>query len=584
MRKTKIVCTVGPASESPEVLERIIRAGCDVVRFNFSHGSHEEHARRVRAVRAAATRAGRDVALLLDTKGPEIRTGEVEGGAVELVEGSTFTLTPRPRLGDARGVTISYPHLAKDIAVGQTILLDDGLIALTVEAIDGDEIVCRVQNGGILKNRKGVNVPGAKLNLPAVDEKDIADIRFAIEHNFDFIAASFVRSPEDVHDVRRVLEAHGAAIDIIAKIENAEGVENAEAILAVADGLMVARGDLGVEIPPEDVPHVQKRLIALASRAGKPVITATQMLDSMQVRPRPTRAEASDVANAILDGTDAVMLSGETAAGRYPIEAVETMVKIAERADREQIARAGENGEPLPLETSITDVISRAVREAARRLGAAAIITPTESGSTARMVAKYRPTQPIIAVTPHTRVARKLKLVWGVYPLIGADHSSTDEMMKQAISRALEAGYIRHGELVVITAGVPLREPGTTNLMKIHVVGDIVAKGQGIGQGVATGRAYVYDGKREAARKPFVPGDILIAASTDETMMEMIRQAKAIVTESGGLTSHAAIVGLSLGIPVVVGAQGATRRIPDGEEITVDARHGHVYIGQAHVL
>ncbi|MBE3562895.1 MAG: pyruvate kinase [Hydrogenibacillus schlegelii] len=580
MRKTKIVCTIGPASESPDIAFRLLQAGCDVVRFNFSHGSHAEHARRVAVVREAARRLGREVAFLLDTKGPEVRTGEVEGGAVRLEEGARFVLTPRPRVGDAGGVSVSYPHLARDVRPGQTILIDDGLIALVVEGIDGDDVVCRVQNGGVLKNRKGVNVPGVRLDLPAVDAKDEADIRFAIEHAFDFIAASFVRTPDDVHAVRRVLEEAGAGLSIIAKIENAEGVENAEAILAASDGLMIARGDLGVEIPPEDVPHVQKRLIALANRAGKPVITATQMLDSMQERPRPTRAEASDVANAILDGTDAVMLSGETAAGRYPVEAVETMVKIAVRAEREL---AGRPIGALGPEPSTTDVIGRAAREAAERLGAAAIIAPTESGFTARMIAKYRPVQPIVAVTPHRSVLRKLRLVWGVYPLLGASLQNTDEMMKDAIARALDAGYVRRGDLVVLTAGVPLGESGTTNLMKIHVIGDILARGQGIGGGVATGRAYVI-GRGGAPKRPFADGDILVTVETDETLVPLMARAGAIVTEVGGLTSHAAIVGLELGRPAVVGAEGVTESVADGSIITVDARHGHVYLGRANVL
>lgn len=582
MRRTKIVCTIGPASESLEVLTSLLEAGCDVVRLNFSHGTHEEHAERIKRIREVEKRTGKSVAIMLDTKGPEIRTGELHGGQIELIQGTTVVLTPDGVDGDATRISVSYPSLARDVQIGQVILLDDGLIALKVEAIQGDDVFCRVQNGGVLKNKKGVNIPGVSLNLPAVTEKDIADIHFAVDHDLDWIAASFVRKADDIFAIRRILEERGKDIGLIAKIENAEGVEHAEEILAVADGLMVARGDLGVEIPAEDVPLIQKRLIHMANLAGKPVITATQMLDSMQSRPRPTRAEASDVANAIFDGTDAVMLSGETAAGLYPVEAVQTMARIAERTEEAIKDRLGERLRQANGTISVTDIISRSACTAASTLGAAAIVTPTESGHTARMVAKYRPYVPIIAVTPHDRVARRLKLVYGVIPLIGATQSATDEMMAQAIDLAVEHKLVQRGDLVIITAGVPLREPGTTNLMKVHVIGEIVAKGQGIGDAIRTGRVCIYRSPED--RSAMQDGDILIAVQTDRDMVDLISRAGAIITEEAGLTSHAAVIGITLNIPVIVGVEGATKKFQTGMEITVDARHGHIYMGQARVL
>lgn len=582
MRRTKIVCTIGPASESMEMLTALIEAGCDVVRLNFSHGTHEEHAERIRRIRQVERNIGKTVAIMLDTKGPEIRTGDVEGGQIELLQGQAVTLTSEPIVGTAERISVSYKHLSRDVKVGQTILLDDGLIALKVEAIQGEDVVCRVQNGGLLKNKKGVNIPGVALDLPAVTEKDIADIHFAMDHHLDWIAASFVRKADDIFAIRRILEERGQEIGLIAKIENAEGVQHAEEILSVADGLMVARGDLGVEIPAEDVPLIQKRLIQMANLAGKPVITATQMLDSMQSRPRPTRAEASDVANAIFDGTDAVMLSGETAAGRYPLESVQTMARIAERTEEALKDSLGERLRHTNGTVSVTDIISRSACTAASTLGATAIVTPTESGHTARMVAKYRPSVPIIAVTPHDRVARRLKLVYGVTPLLGSTQSATDEMLVEAIDLALQQKLVRRGDLVIITAGVPLREPGTTNLMKVHVIGEVVAKGQGIGEAIRTGRVFVYRSPED--RSVMQDGDILIAHSTDRDMVDLISRAGAVVTEEAGLTSHAAVIGISLDIPVIVGVERATEKFQTGMEITVDARHGHIYMGQARVL
>lgn len=583
MRKTKIVCTIGPASEDRETLKRLIQAGMNVARLNFSHGDHAEHLTRIERIREVEAELGSRVALLLDTRGPEIRTGELAVDEVELTAGADFTLTTDTIEGDVSRVSVSYPGLVDDVAAGSIILVDDGLISLEVKEVAGSEIHCTVLNGGPLKSRKGVNVPGVSVNLPGITEKDAADIRFGIEQGIDFIAASFVRKPEDVLEIRKILEEVGADIDIIAKIENQEGVDNLKGILEVSDGLMVARGDLGVEIPAEEVPIVQKEMIRLCNRLGKPVITATQMLDSMQRNPRPTRAEASDVANAIFDGTDAIMLSGETASGRYPVEAVQTMDRIAFRAEnslkytdifRERIEET---------DVSIPDSISQAVVHTTWTLKSSAIITSTESGRTARMVSKYRPQAPIVAVTTHDKVLRKLCLVWGVYPILGRPVTTTDEMLQSAIAASLESGVVRHGDSVVITAGVPVGQSGTTNIMKVHVIGDVLAKGQGVGKKVVTGEVVVGTSPEELEAK-MTDGAILVTRSTDKDMMDVFERASAVIVEEGGLTSHAAVVGLSLGIPVVVGVEGATDVLQDGIEVTVDAERGHIYSGRANVL
>lgn len=583
LRKAKIVCTIGPASESVDMLKKMIESGMNVARLNFSHGSHEEHAARIVNIRQACKETGKQVAILLDTKGPEIRTMDLTTDYVELVENNIITLTTEEVPGTVERVSITYKELPQDVEIGSTILIDDGLIGLTVEKIEGTEIICRIKNGGILKNKKGVNVPGVKIKLPGITEKDAADIEFGIRQNVDFIAASFVRKAADILEIREILERHNAKIDIIAKIENEEGVDNVDEILAVADGLMVARGDLGVEIPVEEVPMVQKQLIEKCNLLGKPVITATQMLDSMQRNPRPTRAEASDVANAIFDGTDAIMLSGETAAGKYPIESVETMNRIAVRAEQELNYREILNAQALRHQISITDAISQAVANSALDLDAAAILTATESGHTARMVAKYRPKAPIVAVTPHESVLRRLSLVNGVYPLIGQVAETTDEMLEISVRESLNAGFVRHGDLVVITAGVPVRETGTTNLMKIHVIGDIIAKGQGIGRKVVTGKVVIARSASEALEK-MEEGAVLVTYGTDSDTIESFKRAGAVITEEGGLTSHAAIVGLNLNVPVIVGVEGATTRLKEGMIVTVDSERGHIYTGATRVL
>jgi pyruvate kinase len=584
MRKTKIVCTIGPASESREKLSELIDAGMNVARLNFSHGDYEEHGARIKTIREAAAEAGKTIALLLDTKGPEIRTQTLEGGEAELTKGSTLRVSMKEVTGNKDVISVTYPDLINDVEPGAKLLLDDGLIELLVTDKADGELITEVLNNGTLKNKKGVNVPNVSVNLPGITEKDANDIVFGIEQDVDFIAASFVRRASDVLEIRELLENHGAEhIQIIPKIENQEGVDNIEEILQVSDGLMVARGDLGVEIPAEEVPLVQKDLIKRCNRLGKPVITATQMLDSMQRNPRPTRAEASDVANAILDGTDAIMLSGETAAGSYPTESVQTMQSIALRAEtamkhKDVLRRISEENEH-----TITEAISQSVTHTAMNLKASAILTATQSGHTARMISKYRPESVIIAVTSNARVSRSLSLVWGVHAQIGNDVSSTDEMLQLSVDEALKSGYVKNGDLVVITAGVPVGERGTTNLLKVHVIGEVIAQGQGIGRKVVKGNVVVADSSKEALEKT-KQGDILVTNNTDRDMIDAFEKAGAVVTEQGGLTSHAAVVGLNLGIPVVVGVEDARSKFTDGEEVTVDGTQGKIYKGSASIL
>ncbi|MED3570831.1 pyruvate kinase [Cytobacillus praedii] len=586
MRKTKIVCTIGPASESVEKLVQLIEAGMNVARLNFSHGNFEEHGMRIQNIREAARRTGKTIAILLDTKGPEIRTHNMKNDAIELVAGNEIIVSMNEVEGTTEKFSVTYPGLIDDIHTGSKILLDDGLIGLEVIKVDQEakEIYTKILNTGTLKNKKGVNVPGVSVNLPGITEKDAKDILFGIEQEIDFIAASFVRRASDVLEIRQLLEENNAAhINIIPKIENQEGVDKIEEILEISDGLMVARGDLGVEIPAEEVPLVQKELIKKCNAQGKPVITATQMLDSMQRNPRPTRAEASDVANAIFDGTDAIMLSGETAAGTYPVEAVQTMHNIASRAETALAHKEILSNRSKDNEHNITDAIGQSVAHTALNLDVDAIITPTESGHTARMISKYRPKAPIVAVTSNDFVSRRLALAWGVYPCIGKKAVTTDDMLDTAVEESLNSGIVSSGDLVVITAGVPVGEAGTTNLMKIHVIGDILAKAQGIGRKSAFGRVVIARNAAEALEK-VTEGSILVTIGSDRDMVPAIEKCSALITEEGGLTSHAAVVGLSVGIPVIVGVENATALLKDGQEITVDSNRGVIYNGHASVL
>lgn len=471
MRKSKIVCTIGPASESLENIKKLILAGMNVARLNFSHGDFEEHGNRIKTIRQASKELGKTVAILLDTKGPEIRTGKLEVEPIELVQDEYLTLTTEEILGDQNRISITYSDLPNDVQVGSTILIDDGLIGLTVVDIQGTEIKTRIVNGGTIKSKKGVNVPGVAISLPGITEKDTNDIIFGIGQDIDFIAASFVRKASDVLEIRALLEKHNAShIQIISKIENQQGVDNLDEILAVSDGLMVARGDLGVEIPAEDVPLAQKLMIEKCNIAGKPVITATQMLDSMQRNPRPTRAEASDVANAIFDGTDAIMLSGETAAGKYPVESVLTMSRIAEKAESALSHREIFMKQQIAQETTVTEAISQSVAISALDLNAKAIISSTVTGHTARVVSKYRPKSQIIAVTTQERTMRQLALVWGVTPVFGKEATSTDELLQTALQGGKASGLVKPGDLVVITAGIPLGRSGSTNLVKVDTI------------------------------------------------------------------------------------------------------------------
>ncbi|MEB3100537.1 pyruvate kinase [Ferviditalea candida] len=580
MRKTKIVCTIGPASESPEMLFRLLEAGMNVARLNFSHGDHQDHGVRIRNIKQAARDANRNVGILLDTKGPEIRLGMLKQEPIELVQGETLILTTDEILGDAGKISVTYPNLPKDVRIGSTILIDDGLIGLQVENVRGREIECRIINGGQIKSRKGVNVPGVKISLPGITEKDRDDIIFGIGEGIDFIAASFVRKAADVLEIRELLESRGAShIQIISKIENQEGVDNLVEILEVSDGLMVARGDLGVEIPAEEVPLVQKMMIEKCNLAGKPVITATQMLDSMQRNPRPTRAEASDVANAIFDGTDAIMLSGETAAGKYPVESVQTMARIAERAESALEYRELLVKQSMAQQTTVTEAISQAVANSALDLNAKAIITATESGFTARMVSKYRPKAPIIAVTTKEHVIRRLSLVWGVTPVMGRDAGTTDEMFEMSVKTAVQMGLVYPGELVVITAGVPIGRSGTTNLIKVHQIGEMIAKGQGIGTHSVTGRVVIARTGEEALAK-VNKDSILVTAATNKEFIPAFQKAAAVITETGGITSHAAIVGLNVGIPVIVGVENAMEILREYDEVSVYPEVGVIYSGK----
>lgn len=585
MKKTKIVCTIGPASESKEMFTELVKAGLNVARLNFSHGDYTEHGARIDTIKAVREELGLPIAILLDTKGPEIRTGKFGVEVVNLVEGQTFTLTSLDYLGDQDKCQVSYKELPQDVVPGDKILIDDGLIGLEVVSTDGIEIITKVLNGGPVKNNKGVNVPGVKIQLPALTPKDINDIKFGIEQGIDFIAASFIRKASDVLEIRKVLEENnGHDIHIISKIENQEGMDNLEEILAVSDGLMVARGDLGVEIPTEQVPLAQKLMIKLCNKAGKPVITATQMLDSMQKNPRPTRAETTDVANAIFDGTDAIMLSGETAAGKYPLESVRTMAVIAEAAEKALDYDALiKNMTKSDIDDSVTYAVSHATCTTANDLEASAIITATASGFTSRKVSKFKPKCPVIAATPFERVRRKLALFWGVESVKVEDAKSTDEVFEYALEASVQAGLIRRGDLVVITAGVPVGVAGATNLMKVHLVGELMIKGTGVGGGSVSGRVCVAKSAAEAA-KSFQKGDILVTNATDKDMISFIEESAAVVVEEGGYTSHAAIVGLSLKKTTIVGADNATRMLKTGDIVTVDATKGIVYAGKSRLL
>ncbi|ALM57300.1 MULTISPECIES: pyruvate kinase [Staphylococcus] len=586
MRKTKIVCTIGPASESEEMLEKLMKAGMNVARLNFSHGDHAEHKARIDSIRKVSKKLGKTVAILLDTKGPEIRTHSMKDGGIELERDTEVIVSMTEVEGTPEKFSVTYDNLINDVEEGSYILLDDGLIELQVKRIDKDngEVVCDVLNTGELKNKKGVNLPGVKVSLPGITDKDAEDINFGISEGVDFIAASFVRRPSDVLDIRKLLEAQkNTTISIIPKIENQEGIDNIKDILEVSDGLMVARGDMGVEIPPESVPMVQKDLIRQCNKLGKPVITATQMLDSMQRNPRATRAEASDVANAIYDGTDAVMLSGETAAGLYPEEAVKTMRNIAVSAEGAQDYKKLLSDRTKLVETSLVNAIGVSVAHTALNLNVKAIVAATESGSTARTISKYRPQSDIIAVTPNPETARQCALVWGIHPVIKEGRKTTDALLNNAVATAVETEKVQNGDLIIITAGVPTGEKGTTNMMKLHLVGDELAKGQGIGRNSVVGQTLVVNNANELEGKD-LSETIIVTSSVDETLVPYIENAIGLITEENGITSPSAIIGLEKGIPTVVGVENATKEIQNDVLVTIDANQGKIFEGYANVL
>ncbi len=585
MRKTKIICTLGPSTDKDGVLRELVANGMNVARFNFSHGSHEEHKGRLDNLKAIRAELGKPVAALLDTKGPEIRLKEFKNGVEMLEAGQTFTLTTREVEGTKEICSITYKDLPQDVHEGGTIMLDDGLIKLRITNVTDTDIICEVLNSGKIKTKKGVNVPGVHLSMPYLSQRDRDDIIFGVQQGFDFIAASFVRTAQDVYDIRNLLNEYDSNIRIIAKIENREGVNNIDSILAAADAVMVARGDLGVEIDFTELPGIQKSVIDRSFSFGKPIVTATQMLDSMMVNPRPTRAEISDVANAIYDGTSAIMLSGETAAGAYPVEALKTMSAIAERTENEVHYRDNRLVDASNGQISVSDATAHAACLTAKDVNASAIVTVSESGNTARLLSKYRPAQPIIACVMNEQVQRQLAISWGITPLMMALAHSTDELIEMSTNLAKENGYLHDGELAVVTAGVPVGVSGTTNMIKIHMIGNCLATGVGIGPegsalANATGKACVCHNLDELRAK-FKPGMVLVVSSTSNEMLSYVRDAAAIVVEEPGLNSHAAIAGKALLKPTIVGAAGATSHIRDGLMVAVDCAHGSVQRLQA---
>ena len=583
MPKTKIVATLGPASEDRKTIRQLIEAGMDVARLNFSHGTHDEHKKKMENVKELEKEVGKPVGIMLDTKGPEIRIGELENGEVELTKGNKVILTPKNIKGDSSRISTNYRDLSDYVKPGSIVLLDDGLIELKVLQINGKEIECTVMTSGNLTEKKSLNLPGVSVELPGLTEKDKEDIKFGIKNGIHFIAASFVRNAENVIEIRQLLEEEWAdGIKIIAKIESEEAVRNVDEIIEVSDGIMIARGDLGVETPPEKVPVIQKMIIEKCNEAAIPVITATQMLNSMIHNPRPTRAESSDVANAIYDGTDATMLSGESAIGSYPVKAVEMMDQIACEVENSPSYKKSINEYRKNQLETVTEAISYTSYRTATDLGAEAIITATGSGYTARMVSKYRPLIPVIAVTPNEMVQHTLSLTWGISPLLVGQSTSTDEMVDNSVNAALESGLVQDGALVTITAGVPVGIPGTTNLIRVQVVGDPLIEGQGVGKGIVSGKVVFAKTADEAIEK-IKEDDILVTRMTNEQFLPAMEKAAAVITAEGGITSHSAVVGLKLGMPVVSNSGQVFKLLKEDELVTVDGVRGLVYRGKANI-
>ena len=576
MRKTKIICTLGPATDDESILRQLILKGLNVARLNMSHGTHEDAKKRADMVKKLRTELNMPIALLLDTKGPEVRTKDFKGGKAVLKKDDFFTLTTEDILGDENGCSVTFKDLPKDVKRGTKILIDDGLIAMEVVALSTTEVKCKIINGGTVSNHKGINIPGCSLSMPYISEQDRADIAFAVQEDFDFIAASFARNKDDIMLLRRELALNNCDnIRIISKIENAEGVENIDEIIRISDGIMVARGDMGVEINMEEIPIIQKDLISKAYRAGKVVVTATQMLESMIKNPRPTRAEATDVANAIYDGTSAIMLSGETAAGAYPVEAVETMARIAERTEEDihYISRFEKRN--VKEQKDVTSAISHATCTTAHDLGAVAILTVSKTGLTARMISKFRPACPIISGTTDPKVLRQMNLSWGVVPVLVDEMSNTDDLFDHIVEVAERHGYVKSGDLAVITAGIPLGISGTTNMLKVHLVGNILVEGTSVTSGSVTGRLCVCKDEDEAIRN-FSDGDILVVPNTSNRIVQLMRKASGVICEAEGMNSHAAVVGLALDIPVIVGANNATTILTHGTTVRLESTKGIV--------
>ncbi|AFZ46496.1 pyruvate kinase [Cyanobacterium stanieri PCC 7202] len=577
-RRTKIVATVGPGCANPETLRKMILAGANTFRLNFSHGTHEVHQSSIRMIRQVENELNRPIGILQDLQGPKIRLGKYECGSIELHEGDRYVLTSRDVKCDEKIACISYEYLAEEVPLNARILLDDGRVEMVVKEIDKEnkDLHCQVVVGGVLSSNKGVNFPNVYLSVKALTEKDKKDLMFGLDQRVDWVALSFVRNPQDVLEIKDLIASAGKSTPVIAKIEKHEAIEQMEEILSLCDGVMVARGDLGVELPAEDVPILQKRLIRTANRLGIPIITATQMLDSMANSPSPTRAEVSDVANAILDGTDAVMLSNETAVGKYPVQAVATMAKIARRTEEERDSIAPHLLSPMDNQ-NIPNAISGAVGQIAKQLKASAIMTLTKTGATARNVSKFRPKTPILAITPHVSVSRQLQLVWGVKPLLLLDMPGLKQVFSSAIELAREEELLEDGNLVVMTAGTLQGVAGSTDLIKVEIVKGLLSEGLGIGQGIITGRTkVVYDINNLTN---FNQGDILVAKSTDNNYVDAMRLASGIITEEGGVRSHAAQIGMRLGIPVIVGVKDATRIIRDASFVTMKIEQGLVYLG-----
>jgi pyruvate kinase len=576
MRKTKIVCTIGPACDTQDKLEALINAGMNVARLNMSHSDHPYHEQAIKNIRFVSESLDRPIGILMDLQGPKVRVNGIKETA-NLVPGQEFTLTTRNVPGDSKEVNVPFKELPESVAAGQSLLLDDGLIELKVQGVTETDVLTKVVRGGELKPKKGLNLPQSTLKIPSITEKDVNDLDFGIRQGIDMFAMSFVRRPEDVLELRRLMEERGADTPIIAKIEKHEGVKNIDGIIDVVNGIMVARGDLGIEIPMAEVPIVQKMLIAKSNAKGIPVITATQMLDSMIRNPIPTRAEATDVANAVFDGTDALMLSGETAFGEYPVKAVETMARIAKYTEDSAIYKNSiVNKTPRPS-MSITDNVAEATCDTARNLRGQAIITATQTGFTARKVSRYKPQMPILAVTSDQKVMRQLTLSWAVVPVKIGQPRDLDALIDEAVNTCLGKGYIKTGDLVVITGGVLTGIPGGTNIMKVHLVAKEIARGIGIGKEIVKGTVRVARTGDEF--KEIRSGDVIVVKEVDVDHIEQVRNAKAILAEEPGLTSYTAIIGREMDIPVVVGVRNATRTFHNGMKVTVDAVRGLVYEG-----